>query len=153
MSRNVTVYTRKPVGREALLERLAEQGTPLDWTPSFPVAQGTDWSEGDFHPAGSNAGEWAIELFEEELVPALRDSAMSAYRDVMSETQRQALMSARRAFRLTVPAGRHQARDRALSTLAVTIAELGAGVIADSRTNRVYDAASYAKEPSGGATS
>jgi hypothetical protein len=151
MNRSVTVYTRQPVALEALLARLKALGTPVAWTPSFPVSQGTDWSEGDFGPEGG--GDWRIELFEEDLVPSLRESAISAYREVMTEPQRQAVTEARRAFRFSVTAAPLKARDRVLSSLAVAIAELGDGVIADSRTNRVYDAAAYGAAPFGGTQS
>lgn len=153
MSRDVTVYTRKGVSLEALLAQLKALGTPLQWTSSFPAGDAANWSEGDFHSPGASATEPGIALYVEDLVDALRKSTVKAYQHLMTDAQQQAVVEARKAYRLSVPWSANPSLDRALVNLASSIAELGNGVIVDATTNRVFNAEEYRRQSAGGSGS
>jgi len=138
VSRDITVYARKKetVSIDEILLAVRARQLPVEWrSGSARKSAPTAWRTGDFRVEGRS-----IETYTRPLTKRHVRDASTAYDAVLSESQREALKAAQRAYMLSASGSSgDDALDRALLHVADVIAELADGIIVDTQANRFYN--------------
>ncbi len=151
MSRDVNIYAKKEaiIPVDEILAQMRVRGIPVEWRTDTLVEFFTKsnapgiWTAGYFLPAGSTDTKSQISISTKALEKGTAERLVSAYKDVITEPQREALLAARTLYQLSVGWVSNGQRERILVNLADVLADLGDGLILDTQTNRFYDRTQY----------
>ncbi len=151
MSRDVNVYARKEatIPIDEILAQMRARGIPVDWKtdPFVEFFTGSHapgaWTAGYFLPEGSTDTKSQISISTKAIEKGTAERLVAAYKDVITEPQREALFAARTLYQLSAGWVSNEERERILVNLADVLADLGDGLILDTQTNRFYDRTQY----------
>jgi len=143
MSRDIGVYTKseKIITPTEFVEALRARGIQADWKPRSP--QQPERTSGFFFPAGISDPKSQATVSTESLDEAAALSLVEAYRNRMSQSQREALQEARVEYLFSTVLSPDAECRRLLANLVYVTAEMGDGVIIDMLSNTVLDKDQY----------
>jgi hypothetical protein len=138
VSRDIYIYARKKetVSIDDILAEMQARGVPVVWRSGSAKKTGsTQWRTGDFRVGGA-----VIEAETRPWTQAIVKRALTDYRSVLSDANRDALSATRRGYTLSGSwSSAEDGSDRVLIHMADVIARLGEGIVVDTLNNRFYN--------------
>ena len=145
MSHPMIVYTQQAstISIEDILAQMRARGVPVEWHYRLLSERGhpDNWTAGYFLPEGRSQPQ--VTLAKEVVQAYLREEVLQAYADVLTESQRQALLTAQTRYQLASYQTPDAERERMLVHVVHILADLGDGLILDIDAEQFYDRHSY----------